>query len=172
MVTSCQGQKRVSRQAICRSKSVRLRVRALHGVRLDSPCRRMTRRKTAWLQQSHSDIVGDKRISQHLSRFSAFARHSHRDARDRGQLCHCFAADRKGTMPFAPAQTRPNDLTSTLGAMDAITTVEGHRELAVPPRFVNIVGDGRRHGLPPQAATCGITGLDAIDALSDCWCEE
>jgi hypothetical protein len=42
-------------------------------------------------------------------------------------------------MPFAKAQTRPDELTSTFGAMDAITTVDGDCELAVPPTFVNII---------------------------------
>jgi hypothetical protein len=92
-----------------------------------------------------------KRIYQHLSRFSTFARYTYRNARNRGQLCYCFAAALKWPMPFAPAQTRSYHLTSTLGAMDAITTVEGHREQAVSPTFVNIIGDGRSHASPPQS---------------------
>ena len=118
---------------------------------------------------SSKPITGDNRISQHLSRFSTFARHSDRDARNRSQLCHCFAAALKGAMPFAPAQARSYDLTSTLVAMDTITTVEACREQALSPTFVNIVGDGRCHASPPQAAMRGISGLDALNAVTDCW---
>jgi hypothetical protein len=55
--------------------------------------------------------------------------------------------------------------------MDAITTVEARRKQAVSPTFVNIVGDGRRHASPPQAAMREILGLDALNAVTDCWCE-
>ena len=78
-------------------------------------------RRTRLLRRSSDD---SKRIYQQLSRFSTFARHPHRNAGNRGQLCHCFAAALKRAVPFAPTQTRSYDLTSTLGAMDAITTVE------------------------------------------------
>src|ERR1700733_15380741 len=71
---------------------------------------------------SHLEIGGGKRISRHLSRFSTFARHSDRDARNRSQLCYCFAAALKGAMPFAPAQAGSYDLTLTLVAMDSTTT--------------------------------------------------
>ena len=64
-------------------------------------------------------------------------------------------------MPFAPAQAGSYDLTSTLVAMDTITTMETCREQALSPTFVNIVGDGRRHATP-QAAMRGISGLDAL----------
>jgi hypothetical protein len=72
-------------------------------------------------------------------------------------------------MPFAPAQAGSYDLTSTLVAMDTITTVEACREEAFSPTFVNIVGDGRRHASPPQAAMRGISGLDVLNAVTDCW---
>jgi hypothetical protein len=51
-------------------------------------------------------------------------------------------------VPFATAQDRTDELTSAVVAMDAITAMEGHRELTIPPAFVNVVGDCQRDDSP------------------------
>jgi hypothetical protein len=48
-------------------------------------------------------------------------------------------------MPFATTQKRTDELPPAVVAMDTITEMKGHRELAIPPAFVNIVGNCPRH---------------------------
>jgi len=126
MVTSCQEKKDLGGHLLLETGQAESPSTERRSARSAMPANDSL--KTAWRDPTHFEIVGDKRIYQHLSRFSAFARHSYRDTGNRGQLSYRLAATLKGTMPFASTQARAYDLTSALGAMDAITAVEARRE--------------------------------------------
>jgi len=51
-------------------------------------------------------------------------------------------------VPFATSQGYTDELPSAVVAMDAITPMEGHRELAIPPAFVNVVCNCLRYASP------------------------
>jgi hypothetical protein len=42
-------------------------------------------------------------------------------------------------VPFATSKDRTDELPSAVVAMDAVTAMHGHRELAIPPAFVNVI---------------------------------
>jgi hypothetical protein len=89
---------------------------------------------------------------------NAFAGHTHRDTWDRGESSYRLASIFVRTVPFATTQKRTDELPPAVVAMDTITEMKGHRELAIPPTFVNVVGNCPRHTrgiLLRQACACG-----------------
>jgi hypothetical protein len=79
---------------------------------------------------------------------NTFASYTHRHPGDRRDLNHRFASASIWTVPFATSQNRTNELASAVIAMDAITPMEGHGELAIPPAFVNVVCNCLRYASP------------------------
>jgi hypothetical protein len=101
--------------------------------------------------------VADQFRSPHLS-LNALAGHTHDDTWDRGEFRYRLASIFVRTVPFATTQERTDELPPAVVAMDTIAAMEGHRELAIPPAFVNVVGNCPRHTretLLGQACACG-----------------
>ena len=76
---------------------------------------------------------------------NAFADYTYRDASDGRKLSYRLASIFVWTVPFATAQERTDELPPAVVAMDAIAAMESHCKLAIPPAFVNVVGNCPRH---------------------------
>jgi hypothetical protein len=70
---------------------------------------------------------------------NAFARYTHRDGGQRSDFSYGLASVLVGTMPLATAQEGTHNLPLTVAAVDAIAAMDGNRELAIPPAFVDVV---------------------------------
>jgi hypothetical protein len=81
---------------------------------------------------------------------NAFAGYTHRHDWDRNELSYCFASAPVRTVPFATSKDRTDELPSAVVAMDVVTTMHGHRELAIPPAFVNVVRNCPRYASPTR----------------------
>ncbi len=79
---------------------------------------------------------------------NTFAGNPPRHAMDRSEVSYCLASASVRTVPFATAQERTDELPFAVVAMDAIAAMEGHRELAIQPAFVDVVGGGLRDTTP------------------------
>lgn len=79
------------------------------------------------------------------SSLNATAGHTHRDTWDRGDFSHRLASIFVRTVPFAATQKRTDELPPAVVAMYTIAEMKGHRELAIAPAFVNVVGNCPRH---------------------------
>jgi hypothetical protein len=79
---------------------------------------------------------------------NTFASYTERHTWDGSELGYCFASVCVWTVPFATSQDGTRELPSAVVAVDAITAMESHRELATPPAFVNVVRNRLRHASP------------------------
>jgi len=70
---------------------------------------------------------------------NAFAGYTHRNGWQRSDFSYGLASALVGAVPLATAKERTDKLPSTVVAVDAITAMDGNRELAIPPAFVNVV---------------------------------
>jgi hypothetical protein len=70
---------------------------------------------------------------------NAFAGCAHRNVWQRSDFSYGLASVLVGTVPLASAQERADKLPFTVVAVDAIAAMDGNRELAIPPAFVNVV---------------------------------
>jgi hypothetical protein len=75
-----------------------------------------------------------------LSRLlNAFAGYTHRNGWQRSDFSYGLASVLVRTVPLPAAKERTDKLPFTVVAVDAITAMDGNRELAIPPAFVNVV---------------------------------
>jgi hypothetical protein len=102
-------------------------------------------RANYWIRPLKSYRVSD--AIQCVPSFSSntFAGYTHRDASDGRKFSCRLASVFVWAVPFTTAQERTDKLPLALVAMDAIAAMESHHEWAIPPAFVNVVGDGPRH---------------------------
>jgi hypothetical protein len=70
---------------------------------------------------------------------NALACYTHRNGRQRCDFSYGLGSVLVGTVPLATAQERTDKLPFTVVAVDAIAAMDGNRELAIPPTFVNVV---------------------------------
>ena len=91
------------------------------------------------------DVGSWPRSSAARTSLNAFAGHTHGDTWDRSEFRYRLASIFVRTVPFATTQERTDELPPAVVAMDTIAAMEGHRELATPPAFVNVIGNWPRH---------------------------
>jgi hypothetical protein len=98
---------------------------------------------------------------------NTFAGYAHCHAWDGSELSYCLASRPVWTVPLAAAQERTDELPCAVVAMNAIAAMEGHRELTIPPTFVNVVGNCPRHASQTSQTSENVRkGTSKLDACN------